>query len=282
MSPDLHHLSGAYAVDALDDTERTSFEQHLAVCADCRAEVAELSSAAHSLGSLTEATPSPALRASVLAGITRVRPLPPLTSEAEAPSTPDATAPQQPPTAPSKGEVAASADASPDDRAHPVTAEKEHLAPVVPLFRRTSTWFAAAAAAVLLSVGGIAWSPWSNDTGTSISAIEQVQSAPDATTLSFNDGAVTAKVDYSRQLGQSAISVTGLPPAPEGKTYQLWYFTKGGSVTSAGLMDPADDGTGAQLLDGDANTASKVGMTLEPAGGSDQPTTKPLVVIDLV
>ena len=66
MSPDLHHLSGAYAVDALDDSERTSFEQHLAVCADCRAEVAELSSAAHSLGSLTEATPSPALRASVL------------------------------------------------------------------------------------------------------------------------------------------------------------------------------------------------------------------------
>ena len=43
MSPDLHHLSGAYAVDALDDAERTSFEQHLAGCADCRAEVAELS-----------------------------------------------------------------------------------------------------------------------------------------------------------------------------------------------------------------------------------------------
>jgi anti-sigma factor RsiW len=59
MSPDLHHLSGAYAVDALDDAERTSFEQHLAVCADCRAEVAELSATSHSLASLAEATPPP-------------------------------------------------------------------------------------------------------------------------------------------------------------------------------------------------------------------------------
>ena len=69
MSPDLHHLSGAYAVDALDDAERESFEQHLAVCADCRAEVAELSATAQHLSSLTEATPPPALRASVLSGL---------------------------------------------------------------------------------------------------------------------------------------------------------------------------------------------------------------------
>ena len=55
MSPDLHHLSGAYAVDALDEHERTSFETHLAVCPDCRAEVAELTAAAHSLTALGEA-----------------------------------------------------------------------------------------------------------------------------------------------------------------------------------------------------------------------------------
>ena len=75
MSPDLHHLSGAYAVDALDDVERASFEEHLAVCADCRAEVAELSATAHSLASLTEVAPPPSLRASVLTGIAQVRPL---------------------------------------------------------------------------------------------------------------------------------------------------------------------------------------------------------------
>ena len=90
MSPDLHHLSGAYAVDALDDAERASFEQHLAVCADCRAEVAELSAAAGSLASLVETTPPPSLRASVLSGIGQVRPLPPLTEDAGAPAGDDA------------------------------------------------------------------------------------------------------------------------------------------------------------------------------------------------
>ena len=43
---DIHALSGAYAVDALDDIERARFEQHLAECADCRAEVAALREAA--------------------------------------------------------------------------------------------------------------------------------------------------------------------------------------------------------------------------------------------
>ena len=78
MNADLHHLSGAYAVDALDDTERAAFEEHLRGCADCRAEVAELTAAGHSLAALTEATPPPSLRASVLSGISQVRPLPPL------------------------------------------------------------------------------------------------------------------------------------------------------------------------------------------------------------
>ena len=40
---DIHALSGAYAVDALDDDEREQFEQHLAVCPECRAEVRSFS-----------------------------------------------------------------------------------------------------------------------------------------------------------------------------------------------------------------------------------------------
>ena len=43
---DMHPLSGAYAVDALDDLERARFERHLAECPDCTAEVASLREAA--------------------------------------------------------------------------------------------------------------------------------------------------------------------------------------------------------------------------------------------
>jgi anti-sigma-K factor RskA len=74
---EIHALSGAYAVDALDDLERARFEQHLAQCADCRAEVAGLRETAAMLGETTATEPSAATRAAVLSRIGQVRPLPP-------------------------------------------------------------------------------------------------------------------------------------------------------------------------------------------------------------
>lgn len=75
---EIHALSGAYAVDALDEHERAQFERHLAECADCRAEVDSLRGAAASLAETTQTTPPPQLRADVLSAIKTVRPLPPL------------------------------------------------------------------------------------------------------------------------------------------------------------------------------------------------------------
>ena len=46
MNDDIHSLVGAYAVDAVDDAERARFEDHLATCAECRAEVDSLRGAA--------------------------------------------------------------------------------------------------------------------------------------------------------------------------------------------------------------------------------------------
>ena len=77
MSADIHGLSGAYPVDALEDHERGAFERHLAHCDDCRVEVDSLSEAAASLSATVTMTPSAHLRATVLGNITKVRPLPP-------------------------------------------------------------------------------------------------------------------------------------------------------------------------------------------------------------
>jgi anti-sigma-K factor RskA len=76
---DIHALSGAYAVDALDDTERTEFEQHLATCSECRAEVASFRETTALLAETESVTPPASLRDDLLSGISRVRPLPPET-----------------------------------------------------------------------------------------------------------------------------------------------------------------------------------------------------------
>lgn len=80
MSVDIHALSGAYAVGAVDDVERARFERHLADCAPCRAEVDSLREAAARLGETSATAPPPSLREAVLRDIQYVRPLPPVAS----------------------------------------------------------------------------------------------------------------------------------------------------------------------------------------------------------
>lgn len=75
---DIHKLSGAYALDAVDDIERAAFERHLVECDDCRTEVASLRETTALLAETVAIAPPASLRASVLSGIEHVRPLPPI------------------------------------------------------------------------------------------------------------------------------------------------------------------------------------------------------------
>ena len=81
MNDDIHSLVGAYAVDAVDDAERARFEDHLATCAGCRAEVESLRGAAAHLAASTDTAPPASLKASLLRDIRSVRPLPPVLDE---------------------------------------------------------------------------------------------------------------------------------------------------------------------------------------------------------
>jgi anti-sigma-K factor RskA len=72
---EIHDLSAAYALDALDPDERLVFEEHLARCAECRSAVASFQDAAAELAYDVEAAPpSPALRERILAEAARERP----------------------------------------------------------------------------------------------------------------------------------------------------------------------------------------------------------------
>lgn len=77
MSPDVHVLTGAYALNAVNELERAEFERHLAVCEACDQEVRELREVTARLGQATALAPPPDLKNRVLATVSQVRQLPP-------------------------------------------------------------------------------------------------------------------------------------------------------------------------------------------------------------
>lgn len=80
---DIHLLSGAYALDALDELERARFKEHLAQCPACAEEAESLLETAALLAEDRPTTPPPALRAAVLSAVSQVRPLPPVVPRAQ-------------------------------------------------------------------------------------------------------------------------------------------------------------------------------------------------------
>ena len=69
----LHLLTGAYALDALDPDEQSLFLAHLDECESCQAEAAGLIRTAVRLADVVAETPPPALRARVLQAADRTR-----------------------------------------------------------------------------------------------------------------------------------------------------------------------------------------------------------------
>ena len=88
----------------------------------------------------------------------------------------------------------------------------------------------------------------------------------------------TATLVWSAQLGRSALISTGLKSLPSDKTYELWYINSAGKAMSAGLFE-ADGSRTISVLTGKMTAGDTVGVTVEPAGGSTQTTTKPIVAI---
>jgi len=76
---DIHTLAGAYALDAIDDMDRSRFDRHLAECPACAAEVAELTETVAALAEATAETPPAGLRSAVLPRVERTPQLRPET-----------------------------------------------------------------------------------------------------------------------------------------------------------------------------------------------------------
>lgn len=262
MSDDIHALSGAYAVDALDDIERAQFERHLAGCETCREEVASLQEASALLAETTMTPPGADLRDRVLAQIATVRPLPPVVPPV-APVGTDA------PDGPGTGGTPAPATVT-----APTSASGT---------RRLRTLLVAAAAVVAVGVGGtvVAQQPWADDDTSQaprLSAVERIQQASDVQTFRhrFPDGA-EAVLYRSASLNEAVVVTHDMGPAPEGKVFQTW-LQHDDTMVSAGLMPEGPDNV--VPLEGDPATADGFGITVEPAGGSVIPSQDPLLVVE--
>jgi anti-sigma-K factor RskA len=253
MNADIHGLSGAYAVDALDDVERADFERHLQQCPECQDEVASLRAAAVELTHASALTPPPALRDAVLRQISTVRPLPPRTG--------DAGQAAQVPAAQAGGTVT------------PLESRRRRVSPL--------TWLVAAAAAAVLAIGGLIWSPWQGDEpAQQLTATEQVIRAKDAQRFEKVIDGARATIVRSKALGKAVIIAEDMPAAPEGKDFQVWYQNPEGAMVSAGLMPHEAKPTVSMVLDGDASKYTGVGITVEPAGGSPEPTSDPIALFE--
>lgn len=244
---DPHTLAGAYAMDAVPEPDRARFERHLAGCDSCRQEVRGLRETTAALAAATAVQPPDSLRDATLRAAGQTRQLPPPVIPTQAPWTGGR--------------------------------------------KRRSRWVAALAgglAAVVIAVAVVA--------GVSASgmqdrldraqqhdhAVATVLSAPDATMLSdpVRTGG-TATVVMSHRERALVFTAADLRALPAAKRYELWLIGPSGD-RPAGMVSASPRGGMADpmvvsgLLAGDS-----VGLTVEPASGSHQPTTPPVLMISL-
>lgn len=244
---DIHLLTGAYALDALDDLERARFRAHLADCPACEAEVGSFLATAAELGALTEVAPPPALRGSVLTAISQVRPAPPVAAPAPAP------------------------------------AAREHVQPEAPVRVPRPRWPLLVAAAALVIVAGVGvtwWSPWGGETSPTPGIAQRVLAADDAVSAVVDLGeAGRATVTSSASEGRAVLRTEDMVAPPEGKVFQVWFQTPSDDMVPAGVMEPVPDQT--MVLEGSAADAVGAGITVEPIGGSSEPSGDPIALFDL-
>ncbi|HEX3786192.1 MAG TPA: anti-sigma factor [Pseudonocardiaceae bacterium] len=246
MSPEVHTLTGAYALDALEPDERAEFERHLAECADCAAEVVELLATAARLGAAAAIAPPARLRDRVCQEIARTRQDSPLRLRLVGSSGTDLSARR----------------------------------------RKRLLYASGVAAAVALLAAGV-FAGLAVNSGEQLRSaqgqldqekagyapVAQLLAAPDVRSSSGSAGDGSATLLTSRALHKGLLVTQNLARKPAEETYQVWDISLSG-FRSLGLLG---DGGSATLAVPDLAGSDDIGITVEPAGGSTQPTSVPIM-----
>ncbi|MFF7737044.1 anti-sigma factor domain-containing protein [Streptomyces sp. NPDC007984] len=256
---DLHSLAAPYALDALEPPERVRFQKHLRDCDRCAAEVRALTEDAVRLAWSTAAPPPPALRDRVMLAV-RTTPQDPAPQPSAAREPARARATQLPP--------------------HVWGAQPPPRRRRIPLF----VPFATATAAAALVVASL-FAVQANRTQDRLTAeqdrsreIAHVLAAPDARASSGRDGrGRTIGVVASATEGSAVVTLGGYGTPAGGRVHQLWLMRPGAQPRSLGLFEGDTPLVATDL----GTSATSLAVTVEPGGGSPQPTTQPIVQLAL-
>jgi anti-sigma-K factor RskA len=261
MHDELKQDAAAYALGALDPTERAAFEAHLAACAECAADVRQLRLAVSALPhTVPQVSPPASLRTRILDQAVR---------------------------------GAGAVDSSGAARTAPVAHDRRGLpawlqiaamlvigAGVVFYAQRMQTRVANLEAQLQRAQTLVAAAERQTLEARNVAFRAQsamgVFAAPDVARIDLAGQPVAqmarARALWSRARGM-VFTVSSLPQLPPGRVYQVWVVTAQAPV-SAGLLTPDGSGGGSVYFETpiDILPPVAVAVTLEPAGGVPAPT----------
>ncbi|QFQ96209.1 anti-sigma factor [Streptomyces phaeolivaceus] len=256
---DLHSLAAPYALDALEPEERRRFEQHLERCDRCPAEVRALSEDAVRLAWSTAAPAPMAMRDRVFAA---VRNTPQENRSWSARSARDRHLPRH----------VWGTEPPPKARAR---------APRLRSLRVPLATVTAAAALVVASLFAVQVDRTRDELAAErdrASEIAHVLAAPDARATSDRDTeGHRIGVIASAEEGSAIVTLSGFKDLPNNRVHQLWLMRPDVQPRSLGLFD----GDTPLVTEGMDNDATSLAVTVEPDGGSAQPTSQPVVQLAL-
>jgi Anti-sigma-K factor rskA len=240
---DVHALTGVYALDALPPgDEHDRFIRHVDGCQACAAEVSGLREVGTAMALAAAAEPPVGMRARVLAAVGRTRQLPPETHS----------------------------------RSRSLSRSRPSGFRVA-----VAVAMAAAVAVAVLAIVQINTDRQLSQSRRQSQAIAAVLSAPDARILARPTavgGVTTVVVSAARR--ELVVTTEGMPVPRNGQVYELWLIGPP-RVRPAGILPTATAGHIGPILTTGLVPGDKLGMTIEPAGGTSQPTTTPIVVVPL-
>lgn len=253
---ELRDLLALVALDALDPAEQEAAESAIANRPELQGELDDLREVVALLAEDDASEPPAALKASILAEIA---------------ITEQSTHSASPPLA-----ARAVADAPEPEVAQP----SREFGPDPPL-RSSPTrgrWTAAiaiAAAAVVVAIGATVWIT-GDSPPSEADQVDSVLELADVEALELHGVMEGVRIMHSPSSTAAVLVADGMPDPGEDLTYQLW-FNRNGVAAPANVFRPDPDGHVEVLLEDFAPAGAVITVTVEPVGGSDEPTSPTLV-----